>query len=30
MLCGDYRILVTANDREEVEAAVREREHNVD
>ena len=29
MLCGDYRILATANDREEVEAAVREREFDL-
>jgi len=29
MLCGDYRILVTANDREEVEAAAREREFDL-
>jgi hypothetical protein len=29
MLCGDYRILVTANDREEVEAAAREQEFDL-
>jgi hypothetical protein len=29
MLCGDYRILVTANDREEVETAAREREFDL-
>jgi hypothetical protein len=29
MLCGDYRILATGNDREEVEAAVREREFDL-
>src|SRR5262245_32700236 len=29
MLCGDYRILVTANDREDVEAAAREREFDL-
>jgi hypothetical protein len=29
MLCGDYRILATGNDRDEVEAAVREREFDL-
>ena len=29
MLCGDYRILVTGNDREEVEAVAREREFDL-